>query len=240
MADKTIGVLGGMGLKATLHFFKLLLDLTPASKDQDHLRVVIDSNPKIPDRTAAILGTGASPVPALVQTAQALEAAGADLIAIPCVTAHHFLDELRPQTDLPILSILEIVVQTIDQEHPDIKTVGLLATSGTLKSGLFQKRLKASQIETLTPDQDGQAKVMAAISDIKNVRPSRDRAQISADLAAAAQGLINRGAQGIIAGCTEIPLGLRQNQLAVPYFDSLFLLAREAIRAAGREPLERP
>jgi len=234
--EKIIGVLGGMGPEATLQFFRLLLRLTPAAKDQDHLRIIIDDNPKVPDRTEAILGRGPSPVPALVESAGLLQRAGADFIAIPCVSAHFFLEELRQKVSLPILSIFDAVAETIEQEHPDLETVGLMATTGTVQGGLFQARLKAGRIETLVPEEASQARIMAAIYDIKNAKASRSRARISADLAVAAGRLVGRGAQAIVAGCTEIPLALGQEQVSVPYFDSLRLLARAAIRAAGREP----
>jgi len=235
--EKIIGVLGGMGPEATLQFFRLLLSLTPAAKDQDHLRIIIDNNPKVPDRTAAILGRGPSPVPALVQSAELLQRAGADFIVIPCVSAHFFLEELRRQISLPVLSIFDAVAEAIEQEQPEVETVGLMATAGTVQGGLFQARLKASRIETLVPEEASQARIMAAIYDIKNSRPARSRARISADLTVAAGRLIGRGAQAIIAGCTEIPLALSQEKVSVPYLDSLRLLARAAVRAAGRDPV---
>jgi len=237
MSEKVIGILGGMGPEATLDCFAKIIKNTPAKKDQDHLRVVIDSNPKVPDRTAAILGNGDSVVPEVVQGGLALEKAGADFIIIPCVSVHFFLDELRSQIGLPILSIFDSVAEAIEQDHPEIKTVGLMGTSGTIQGGLFQKRLATGGIKTLVCDDYHQAQVMAAIYDIKKGQPDRSQSAITADLIAAAESLITQGAEGIIAGCTEIPLALKQEHLSVTYFDSLLLLARAAIRLSGLEPL---
>ena len=237
MNEKTIGILGGMGPEATLDCFAKIIKNTPAKKDQEHLRVIIDSNPKIPDRPAAIIGKGESPVPVLIHGCRCLQLAGADFIIIPCVTAHFFLEEIRREVKLPILSILDVVTETIVREYPQITNVGLLAITATINSGLFQKRLAADNIQTLVPDEVGQSTVMAAVADIKKTQPARSRAQITADLIATAEGLVSRGARGIVAGCTEIPLALKPEHLAVPCFDALTILARAAIFEAGRTPL---
>ena len=237
MTEKTIGILGGMGPEATLDCFAKIIKNTPAQTDQEHLRVIIDSNPKVPDRTAAIIGEGESPVPLLVAGCRSLQQAGADFIIIPCVSAHFFLDEIQQQVELPILSIFDVVTATIISNHPQIKTVGLMGTTGTISGGLFQKRLTAEGIETIVPDETHQSKVMEAIYDIKNSQPVRSRAQIISDLVAAADSLISNGARGIIAGCTEVPLALKQEHLSVPYFDALTLLARAAIFKAGLTPI---
>ncbi|MDH3829932.1 MAG: amino acid racemase [Desulfobacterales bacterium] len=237
MKEKTIGILGGMGPEATLDCYSRIISSTPAKTDQEHLRVIIDSNPKVPDRTAAIIAAGQSPVPVLVAGCRALQQAGADFIIIPCVSAHFFLDEIQQQIALPILSIFDVVTETIISDHPQIKTVGLMGTTGTINCGLFQKRLAVKGIETRVADETQQSKVMEAIYDIKNSQPARPRTQITSDLVAVADGLISMGARGIIAGCTEIPLVLKQEHLSVPYFDALTILARAAIFKAGLTPI---
>ena len=149
---KVIGILGGMGPEATLDCFGKIIKNTPAQTDQEHLRVVMDSNPGVPDRIAAVRGDGESPVPALIAGCRVLEKAGADFIIIPCVTVHFFLSEIQAQSHLPILSIIDAVADTIRREIPETKTVGLLGTVATIKSGLFQKRLAEEKINTLLPD----------------------------------------------------------------------------------------
>ena len=243
MSEKVIGILGGMGPEATVDCFDKIIQNTPAAKDQDHIRVVIDSNPGVPDRTAAIIGDGESPVAVMAAGCHALKRAGADFIIIPCVSAHFFLADLCRQSPLPILSIFDTVAETIAGDHAGIKTVGLLGTTGTVRGGLFQKRLEQDAIQTLVCDDKMQSQVMAAIYDIKNVQAARTRSEITTDLIAAAESLIARrpeGAQGIIAGCTEIPLALKQEHLPIPYFDAVTILARAAIMRAGRKPLSLP
>jgi aspartate racemase len=237
MTEKTIGILGGMGPEATLKLFGKIIANTPAAKDQEHLRVVIDSNPKVPDRTAAILGGGASPVPAMQAGIAALKRAGADFVVIPCVSAHYFLDELQRETGLPILSMFDVTAEHIRQYHPPIRRVGMLATTGTLQGGRFRDTLQRSGIETLAPLEADQERVMAAIYEIKGAPGARSRDAIGAEIRAIAGRLIQRGAQGVVAGCTEIPLVLNPGDLPAPVFDTLLLLARAAIAAAGRTPL---
>ena len=241
MTDKTIGILGGMGPEATLDCFGKIIKNTAAKTDREHIRVVIDSNPGIPDRIAAILADGQSPVPALVAGCRGLEKAGADFIIIPCVTVHFFLSEIQAESSLPILSIIDEVAETVRREIPETRTIGLMGTIATVESGLFQKRLAEENIHTLLPDSAVQAKIIDAIKDIKDTRPSRTKSEITNDLIEAARSLIDKkpeGARAIIAGCTEIPLALGQKHLPVPYFDSLTILARAAIRRAGRNPIE--
>ncbi|MCF8108264.1 MAG: amino acid racemase [Desulfohalobiaceae bacterium] len=237
--EKVIGILGGMGPEATLDCFASIIRNTPAQKDQDHLRVLIESNPKIEDRTAAILGKGPSPLPAMIESARALERAGADFLIMPCVSAHFFVEDLLQNISLPFLSIFESVNIGIQQNHPRMNRVGLLATTGTIQGGLFQQNLSLIGIEILVGSTEQQERVMKAIYDIKNSDSPRQRESIKADLLDSALNLVKLGAQGIIAGCTEIPLALEQKDLPPPYFDVLDMLAREAIRRAGREPVHR-
>jgi aspartate racemase len=177
----------------------------------------------------------------LVAGCRGLEKSGADFIIIPCVTVHFFLPQIQAASPLPILSILDTVAEAIQADMPGAATVGLLGTSATVQSGLFQKRLAEDKIRTLVPDSAEQSKIVAAIRDIKDSRPPRTRAAITTDLIDAAGSLIHRkphGAEAIVAGCTEIPLALGQKDLPLPYFDALTILARAAIRFAGKTPIE--
>ena len=236
MADKVIGVLGGMGPEATLDCFDKIIKNTKAEKDQDHLRVLIDCNPKVPDRTAAICENGESPVPVMLDGVRSLTQAGADFIIIPCVSAHFFLDDLRRQIDIPVLSIFDAVTEAIDKVNPPIRVVGLLATTGTVQGGLFQKRLEQNQISTIIPVESDQEKVMSCIYNIKATQAHDQRENAKMELLEVANNLTIKGAQGIIAGCTEVPLALGPEDLQVPFFDPLLILARTAIREAGRKP----
>jgi len=235
MTEKIIGIVGGMGPEATLDLYREIIRATPAQKDQDHLRVIIDSNPKIPDRTPAIIGDGENPVPAMVMSCRVLERAGADFGVIPCISAHYFIEEMRAQIDLPILSVFDAVSARIVDHHPDINSVGLLATSGTVQGGRFARRLADHGIATIVPESHIQANLMDAIYRIKASQDPAERAKSKAILVSAAEHVINRGAQGIIAGCTEIPLELKPRDLSQPLFNPLEILARAAVdRATDR------
>jgi len=237
MAEKTIGVLGGMGPEATKDLFGKIIANTPASVDQEHLRVIIDSNPHVPDRTAAILRGGESPVPVMKAGAEALKRAGADFIVIPCVSAHFFLEELRSQITLPVISIFDATVEHIRTAHPHIRKIGLLATIGTLEGGRFQDCLERGGIGTLLPDHADREKIMRAVYEIKGADAGRSRSEIGREVRDVANRLLAQGAQGIVAGCTEIPLVLRSDDLSAPLFDTLLLLARAAIKEAGLDPI---
>lgn len=233
--EKVIGVLGGMGPEATVAFLARLVAATPASNDQQHLRVITDSNPKIPDRTKALTANGESPVPAMLASLRSLQAAGAEFAVIPCVTAHGFLPELRRESPLPIVSILDAVAEELVRNR--ISCAGLIATVGTVEAGFFQARLAECGVRTIVPTPASQKRVMQAIYDIKLDAAGQSRHRPRSVLTEVAFELIGRGAASIIAGCTEIPLALKQKDILAPYLDSLTLLARAAIAAAGKNPL---
>jgi aspartate racemase len=226
---RVVGVLGGMGPLATADFYRKLVHLTPARIDQDHLRVIIDSNPKIPDRTAALRGEGPDPTPALVATAQALERAGADLIAIPCNSAHAFLPAIRQSVRVPVLDIMAEVAAAAAALTPRPRAAGLLATAGTVETRLYHRALAALGIGVVDTTAPEQARVTAAILAVKagDLGPT-GREHVRAVAAA----LAARGAQVIVLGCTEIPLVTDPDALPVPVLDGTEILAAAAIREA--------
>ena len=235
--QKIIGVLGGMGPAATADFYQKLIHSTPAKTDQDHLKILIYSNPHIPDRTAAIRGDGPDPLPALVASAEALIRAGADFLTIPCVTAHHFFDGLQAAVSVPILHLVRETVAAVGVEHPTLRRFGLLATSGTLLSRMFEAKFEPQGLTILTCERSIQeARVMEAIYAVKKGEPLERPRNLIRE---AATHLLDRGAQAVIAGCTEIPLILHEGDLPVPVIDPTWNLARSAVRyalAAGPHP----
>jgi aspartate racemase len=235
--EKVVGILGGLGPEATLRLFQVILEKTPASSDQDHLHLIIDNNPKIPERLPAILGTGPDPVPMMVASGQALERAGADFIIIPCVSAHYFLPELSRRLSLPIISMLDEAAVRIKAFKPQIKKVGLLAAEGTMRVGLFQNRLMRDVIETIIPEGGDRAEVQANIFKIKDTRARHDRKEISMRIHELAERMIVAGAQGILIGCTEISTVMDPGSFSVPGFDALTILGQAAIHKAGLTPI---
>ena len=236
MSERVIGVLGGMGPEATLAFYGRLIEMTPARRDQEHVRVIIDSNPKVPDRSAALLQGGESPVPLMASGLQALQRAGADFAVIPCVSAHAFLDELRGRALIPVLSIFDAVAEELQRGPACLRRVGLLATTGTMKAGLFQRRLSDAGLEVIAPEDADQAGLMAAIYSVKASNAAEERRRAVDCARSVAKRVIDGGAQRVVLGCTELPLLLGGGDLEVQVIDSLVSLARAALREAGREP----
>jgi aspartate racemase len=232
---RIIGILGGMGPAATADFYQKIIQATPAKADQDHLQVLIFSNPQIPDRTAAIRGDGPDPLPALVESAEVLVRGGADFLAIPCVTAHHFYEALQRAVRVPILHLVGETVTAVLHEYPGLRRLGLLATSGTLQSRLFESYFEPRGFTILTPDPAVQtAAVMEAIYGLKQGQPlDRSRRLIRE----AAEHLCARGAEAILTGCTEVPLILQDGDLSVPVIDPTRILAQAAVcRALATSP----
>lgn len=228
---KTIGILGGMGPEATLDFFSKLLSFDMAARDQDHVHVIIESDPSIPDRTAFILGTGPDPLPAMAASARRLELAGAEIVGIPCMTAHNFLSRLRPLTDMRIVSAFETMADTIRGSYPKARTLGILATKGSKASRLFESSLGGYAI--LWPDESSQENlVMEAIYGTRGIKAGNKGEYPRKLLAEAAAGLVCQGAEIIVAGCTEVPLALSQEDVDSPFVDPMILLAKRLVAEA--------
>ena len=226
-SGEIIGILGGMGPAATADFYGKLVAMTPVRRDQEHLRTVIWSDPTIPDRTEALLNRGPDPTPYLLNGCRVLREAGATVIAIPCNTAHAFVPRIAEQAGLPIVHMIDEVARHLAAAEPPVRAVGLLATAGTLQTGLYQESLDLVGIKILLPDPESQdAEVMTAIRAIK---AGERGARVAEPLRRAAARLVDLGAQVVIAGCTEIPLGLSPEDLEVPLLDPAVVLAAALI-----------
>lgn len=229
LSEKIIGILGGMGPEATADLYLRIIRATPAKRDQDHPRVIIYSNSKVPDRTPAILGTGPSPMPELIRAGKRLEEAGADFIVIPCNTAHYFLGELRKELRVPILDMIKLSAERARRSFPKVKRAGLLATDGTVKSGLYRAAFGEVGIEIVEPSPEAQAEVMKAIYQCVKAGNLIDGGLI---LRGVAKDLISAGAELIIFGCTEVSLVLKEGDVQAPVLDPLQVLAEEAVAEA--------
>ena len=234
MCEKTIGILGGMGPEATADLFYRIVKATPVERDQDHPRTIVYSNSKVPDRTPSITGGGESPLPEMLMAAKGLEGAGADFLIIPCNTAHYFIEELRSELGIPVLHMIDMTARHGAREYPDAKTVGLIATDGTLRSGIYEKFFGEAGMKVHVPIPELQSRAMDAIyKHIKKGDLETGR-KISLDVA---RDLVGRGADLVICGCTEISLVLKDGDIAVPVVDPLQVLAEVAVRV-GRGELE--
>lgn len=226
---KVVGVLGGMGPEATVDFMTKVIALTPADKDQDHIRMVVDHNPTIPSRQDAILGDGEDPGPELVAMARRLETAGADFLVIPCNTAYAFSKSVIDAVGIPLVSIID---ETIAALPDGCSAVGLLATDGCLRAGVYQEAISKRGVQGLEPTRDEMKELMHSVFAIK----AGDTGEaITASLRKLANALVDRGADAVIVGCTEIPLVLSEADIDVPLLSSTDILAERTVQLALSE-----
>lgn len=225
--QKVIGILGGMGPEAGLHFCDLILRFTPAKKDQEHIPVILWSNPKIPHRTEFIIGKGENPLPYLIEGAEKLKKFGADFLVMPCVTAHYFYKKIIEKVKIPFLHIVEETRKYQKTNYPSITKIGFIASSGTIKSRIFQKHF--NDIVALFPDSFVQEELVTrAIFGEKGIKAGYKKYPKKL-LTKAGENLIKKGAECLVLGCTETSLVLKEKQFDVPLLDPLTILARKSV-----------
>lgn len=229
-----VGVIGGLGPAATIHFMQRVMDLTPARRDQDHVRLIVDNNGGVPDRNAALRGEGPSPGPVLAQMARGLERAGAGLLVMPCNTAHAWADDIRAATAVPFLDLIALAADAAVAKGA--RAVGVLAADGCMRAELYPRALAARGARAILPDASGQVRFMELLYRIKAGDVGADVRRGVADLAAA---LVAGGASVLLAGCTEIPLAMTQDEAPAPLIDSLDCLAA-AVVARARDGVSPP
>ena len=217
--SKVLGVLGGMGPAATLDFLAKLQAATPIRREQDHLRVLVDINPKVPDRNTS----ASDPGPVLAKMAAGLRDGGAQVLAIACNTAHAYADEVRG-SGLPLVDMLETA--GLAAQALGATTVGVLGTS--LALSLYRDRFSHMGLEVVMLDDHEQVEFMALLYRIKQ----GDLGAASREtMAALAHRLVGKGAQAVVAGCTEVPLALSAEDLSVPFLDATEELAKRCVAA---------
>ena len=228
MSRKVIGIIGGMGPLATVDLYQKMVLHTAAATDQEHPRVCIDSNTAIPDRTEALLHGGADPTPELVSSARRLQSIGAEVLIMPCNTAHCFFDAVAASVDIPLLHMIDLTRDALGRRG--VKTAGLLATDGTVETGIYQNAFAGSGIELLTPPPEDQAAVMDVA--YKGVKAGDLGHDVSA-FCRCCDNLLRRGAETLILGCTELPPAMGLYRLEYPVTDPTLELALAALRFAG-------
>ena len=223
-----LGIFGGMGPEATAELYRQIISLSPAGKDQDHIPTLIYSLPQVPERTASIRNQDRSILPFIIEGVTRLEKAGASFIAIPCNTVHYYYDEMQASVSIPIIHMIRETVEETKNIYPGATLVGLLATSGTIESKLYERELEKKGLKAIVPNDDVQnGKVMKAVCGIK---AGADK-KIGEDLLdGAGQHLVVMGAEVIILGCTEIPLAFNPARSEVPVVDATRVLSERSIR----------
>lgn len=228
-ADKVIGVIGGMGPAATVDFMVRVMAETPADTDQQHLRMIVEHNPRIPSRQLAMRGEGESPGPTLAAMARRLEIAGADLLVMPCNLAHAWQRDIEAASSVPFISIVDVSIQSALARSGDDSTIGLMTTPGCFTAGLYQQALADSGRPVILQTADELAATMALVERIKAGNLSDD---VVAGLREQGEQLIARGAKVLIAACTEFPLVLDESMFAVAFVSSTDELARKTVAVA--------
>ena len=232
---KTIGILGGMGPLATADLLIKIVTMTKAACDNEHIRVFVDDNAAIPDRTGAILHGGPDPVPEMLSALRNLEKCGADCLVMPCNTAHYYLPRLQAMTETPFLNVLTVTAERCGALFPG-KTAAILATTGTLATGLYQDALASQGVPFITPDEAEQSLLMHLIYDI--VKASLPLTGEADNWRGLLEALRRRGAEYFILGCTELPIVASTLEAEGPFLDPTAELARAAILFCGYEVKE--
>jgi aspartate racemase len=224
-----LGVLGGMGPMATVDFMGKVIRNTPASRDQDHIEMVVCSATNVPDRTAAILDQGSDPLPAMFDALRRLEQSGVSCIAIPCNTAHYWHGALQAKTSVPILHVVDAVADRLADQGLEGTTIGVLATDGTIHAGVYQKRLAKRGYSCLIPNAEAQAEIMRAIRLVK----AGNVDEAAAILRREAEALVAGGCSQVAMACTEIPLALAkvESDLRARLLDPTEILARACVQS---------
>jgi len=226
--SRKLGILGGMGPLATVEFMQKIISRTPAHNDQQHIPMLVSNNPQIPDRTAYLISNGEDPYPALKQGMEQLQQAGAECIVMPCNTAHYWYPRLTNSCNVHTISIIDSVVN--EAKYRRYRTVGVLATSATMMAGMYQTKLAQQQIDAIETTEAEQQAVMNGIYAVKagDIEHGKQLMQ------PVFEAMLNRGAEAVIFGCTEIPVALAEQTLTQPQhcLDSLDILAEQCIHWA--------
>lgn len=227
-----IGIVGGMGPMAGVYFQQLIIESTPAERDQDHLEVVCFTNPHVPERMRSLAEDGGRRYAAAVRASARLVAgAGATHIVIPCNTAHARLAEIQEGVEAPILNMIELGLRALAAAHGAGRKVGLLATIGTINERVYQRAVPGAVSDWILPEPDDQERVAKAILAVKVGRTS----EILADVIDVSRRLVGRGAEVIVVGCTELSMCYEAlNTVGVPLVDPLRVIARHLVEIGSR------
>lgn len=226
---KILGVLGGLGPMATAYYLELMIKMTDAATDQEHLQSIVMNFPTVPDRTAYILGRSEeSPLEPMVALGKQLKAMGAEVVATPCITAHYFHQSLQEGIGLPMIHGIECIARQL--ANGGISRVGLMATDGTVQSGIFQRQVEEQGMELILPDAEGQAAVMALIYDQVKAGKQPELSLFES----VKEQLRSKGAQVVVLGCTELSMLKKEFPLGDGVLDALEVLAQESVLACGK------
>lgn len=227
-AEKVVGILGGMGPEATVDLMQRIINLTPADDDIDHVRCIVDNNPKVPSRIKAIIdGNGEDPGPCMADMAKRLESWGADFLAIPCNTAHYYYNAVTDAVQIPVINLLDLVVAHVKETRPSCRTIGVLASTAVLSTRLYEKRFEAVGITVIYPTEKFQNILLDVIKEVKAGNRSDEIIEKYLEIC---QSLKLAGVDTAIVACTE--LGVIKTDVPLELIDAADVLAKKIIAIA--------
>ncbi len=229
--ERIPGILGGMGPEATIDLMQKIIMHTPAIDDIDHIRCIVDNNPKIPSRIQAILaGDGENPGPVMADMAKRLEKWGADFIVIPCNTAHEYYSYVAEAVNIPVVHLIDLVVDAVIQYDNTVQSVGILGSNTIIKTRIYTNRFARRGVQAVYPDDEMQQKLFLII---RRVKKGETGNEIRAEFKTIAHHLIAKGVKSLVLGCTE--LGIISENMDIQCFDAADVLAREVVAVAKKQ-----
>lgn len=227
---KKLGIIGGMGSQATQLFYKSIIEKTDAKCDQEHIDMIILNHASMPDRTASILsGETEEILKLLTEDAKMLENCGATAIAIPCNTSHYFWEDIQKSVNIPVINMVRETIGYIKERNPEIKKIGVLATDGTVKSGIYKKECEALDTECVTPSEDIQKLVTKIIYD--QVKKGEEGSM--EDFRKIDHYMKSEGCEVLIMACTELSCFKYYHNLGGYYVDAMDVLTEKSIISCG-------
>lgn len=232
MDDKRkLGIIGGMGARAGAMLFKKIIEASPAVKDQEFIEIILHNNSAVPDRTKCIVHGEASPVKEILKSVELFNQNQVDVMVLACITSYAFLNQFEDQCQAVIIHPVKCTLNHILENYPEVNKVGLLATSGTLKTGLYQNEFEDSGVEVITLNSEDQEEIFMESVYMENGLKSADISKKAISLMKlAASKLMSQGAQLIIGGCTEVQIVFSKNTSEIPYVDTVDVTVEEVIR----------
>jgi len=229
--EKVVGIIGGMGPEATVDFMRRLIAATPAQDDKDHLHILVDNNPKIPSRIAALIeGTGENPTPVLCGMAKGLEAQGADFLVMPCNTAHYYLPAIARSVRIPVLDMVELSISRLLAAPAKPRRIGMLASPAVRMVGLYRERMEQAGLQPLFAEQARENELLDIIKTVKAGQLSDKHRQ---DYVKITRHLADLGAEALLIACTELSVIGAPEGVTLPVIDTLDVLV-EATLAESR------
>jgi aspartate racemase len=228
MREKVVGVIGGMGPEATVDFLRRLIAAVPARDDSDHIRILVDNNPKIPSRLAALVEkTGEDPAPVLCEMARGLEKQGADFLVVPCNTAHYFLPQIAKAVRIPLLDMVALSIAKLAALSPKPKKIGMLASPAVRLVGLYESRLHDAGLEAVFPDAGNEAKILDVIRAVKAGMVTDKHRHDYSEAA-----LLMSGVDAMLIACTELSVLGAPKGVDYPSIDALDVLVSATVAEA--------